>query len=581
MHLTKEKAMQIIDIITYISFSLIAIALTALVVLRFWGLRKVMVTPRGSDIKAIIKKALKQLNVNAEWTKSKDTFTTRFAYQGGNFSIEVEKGHAFATINYLYFYKAGMDSIENVRSICNLCNINAENCRIVYTVDTKENCADLHFISEIHIVQNNAEQALQAAMGDAFRWQSTFIKKFESLGGKKKSDQEKKLADIDSELELMREQEMMQQPEGPEWHETTDKPFSLGHVLATTMGFADIVPICLTITQEDGTRTISTPEDILGMCVNNALIYEGKFLYESAFAKLDFYDPRNLSRERHMMIDFEAEGQTKDTLYYRVTLSVSPASPNGQPNDGSWQRQKLMTSVLLGHDLTPSEERQTRFKYVWKEAMNKAKNGDEASMTEEERMLADMQNPHTAKNFHIGKRLYLQKRFYEALGHLTDAYRELENRWSNKDCTCKDSLDETAYLIACCYLGLGQYDRACFYIQATMPRDIDKFTEVYINCLVNNRDFRALHFIDNLLSTLSRSNENNFTDSYEDEDDDQYNSSDQQIEEFIGFLKRRKAFTLVNLGRYDEAQAMLTKMLNEPENSDFALNELAYIQKNK
>ena len=46
-------------------------------------------------------------------------------------------------------------------------------------------------------------------------------------------------------------------------------------------------------------------------------------------------------------------------------------------------------------------------------------------------------------------------------------------------------------------------------------------------------------------------------------------------------MKRRKAFLLVSLHRYDEAEAILTKMLNEPENSDFALNELAYIQKNK
>ena len=45
--------------------------------------------------------------------------------------------------------------------------------------------------------------------------------------------------------------------------------------------------------------------------------------------------------------------------------------------------------------------------------------------------------------------------------------------------------------------------------------------------------------------------------------------------------KRRKAYLLVSLGRYDEAKTILTAMLKEPENSDFALNELAYIQKNK
>ncbi len=579
MHITKEKPMQIIDIITNISLFLIAIALTALVVIRLVDLRKVMGAPRESNIKAIIKKALRQLNVNAEWTKDKDTISSRFVYQGGHFSIEVEKGNTFATINYLYFYKADMDCIENVRSVCNLCNINAENCRIVYTVDSKDNSIDLHFISEIPIAQKGTELSLQIALGNAFRWQNTFIKKFESLGKNKKSDQEKKAADTDSELELMREQEMIHQAEGPEWHETAGKTFSLRHVLATTMGLADIVPTSLTITEKDATRIISNTNDILDMSVNAVLIDDGKFRCESAFAKLNFYDPRDLSCERHMMIDFEAEGHTKDTLYYRVTLSLPPSFLDGDTDEGSWKRQKLMTSVLLGYDLTPSQERLAHFRYVWKEAMSKVKNGDEANMTEEEMMLANMQDTHTAKNFHVGKRLYLQRRFYEALGHLTDAYHDLETRWANNDRACKDSINETAYLLACCYMGLGQHEMACFYIQATMPNEIGKLTEVYINSLTNRKDYRALDAINNLLNDLTRLYENHFTDN--DEDDDQYESDGTQFERFINFMKRRKAFLLVNLGRYDEAEAILTKMLNEPENSDFALNELAYIQKKK
>lgn len=104
--------MQITDIITSISFILMAIAVTVLAMLRILGLRKAMGTTRQGDIKAMIKRALKQLNVNAEWTSDKDVHTLRFAYQGGHFSIDIRKGQDFATLNYLYFYNAGMDSIE-------------------------------------------------------------------------------------------------------------------------------------------------------------------------------------------------------------------------------------------------------------------------------------------------------------------------------------------------------------------------------------------------------------------------------------------------------------------------------------
>lgn len=38
---------------------------------------------------------------------------------------------------------------------------------------------------------------------------------------------------------------------------------------------------------------------------------------------------------------------------------------------------------------------------------------------------------------------------------------------------------------------------------------------------------------------------------------------------------------LVAMQRYDEAERLLKQMLDNPQNSDFALKELAYIQKNK
>ena len=580
MHITKENHMQIIDTITAISFFLISIALTALIVFRLWDMRKAILPRHGSDAKAIMKRALRQLNVNADWTQDKDTTTSRFVYQGGHFSIEIVEGRKFATVNYLYFYKADMDSIENVRAVCNLCNLNAENCRIVYTVDGKDNCVDVHFISEIPVAQDSVEESLQLTMGNAFRWQNTFTKKLEDLGKNKKSDQEKKAAEIDGELGLLREQEMAHQPEGPGWHETPSEPYSLGHVLSTTMGLTDIVPIGLTMAGSETARTMTNANDILGMSIHEVLIEDGKFKHKSAFSKLDFYDPRDLSEERHMMIDFEAEGQTKDTLYYRVTLSLSPAALDGETDDCSWKRQKSATSIMIGYDLTPSDERLAHFHYVWKEAMAKVNSGDEENMTDEEKTIANMQRPHIAENFHIGRQLYLQKRFYEALGHLTDAYHELEAIWTGNDRIGRDSIHETAYLIACCYMSLRQYEKACFYIQATAPFGIGKYTKVYINSLVNNKDFRALDAIDTLLDDLSRWHENNFLGS-DDDDDDQYDPNEAQLDSFISFAKRRKAYLLVDLGRYGEAEAMLTKMLNEPENSDFALNELAYIQKNK
>ena len=65
-------------------------------------------------------------------------------------------------------------------------------------------------------------------------------------------------------------------------------------------------------------------------------------------------------------------------------------------------------------------------------------------------------------------------------------------------------------------------------------------------------------------------------------DDEEGYSDEQQSEKaFINFLRRRKAYILVEQKDYDNAEKLLKQMLDEPDSSDFALQELAYIQKNK
>ena len=77
--------------------------------------------------------------------------------------------------------------------------------------------------------------------------------------------------------------------------------------------------------------------------------------------------------------------------------------------------------------------------------------------------------------------------------------------------------------------------------------------------------------VDNLLSVVSLPHEGG-------EQDD---SSSEGISDFFNFLKRRKAYLLVETGRYDDAENMLRKMLDEPDNMDFANTELSVIKKRR
>ena len=55
----------------------------------------------------------------------------------------------------------------------------------------------------------------------------------------------------------------------------------------------------------------------------------------------------------------------------------------------------------------------------------------------------------------------------------------------------------------------------------------------------------------------------------------------EEVEHLYNFLSQRKAYLLVSTGNYEEAERLLKMMLDSADNSDFALKELAYIQKNK
>lgn len=577
--------MHTLDIISSILLLLVAVALAVYWVLRIRNMKRTLRLPFINDHKVIITQALRKLNIKPEWEKDSDKQVVHFSYQGGHFNIALEKGSPYARLSFLFFYKADMDKLDDVRLVSNLCNLNTDACRIVYTINEKENEVDVHLISVLPVAREGMDEELQRVMGDAFRWQDAFSKRLENMGKHKDTDVEKLKAEYQRELELIREQEMTHQQEGPDWHETKTETHSLGDLLKTTMGLTDIIPTSMTVTKEESTATLTDPDEILSVKTSDFLVADNAFAHKSAFAKLDFYDPRDILKERHLMMDIEAEEQTKDTLYYRITLSLAPVSLAVGIDESSEQREKKMTSVLLGYDLTPSEERLAHFRYVWKEAMDKNKKGQEDSMTEEEKVLAKLQDSHMAENFFIGQQLYLHKRYYEAVGHLTDTYREMTEKVKGKVSILKETFDEVAYLIGCCYMCMHQYEKACFYLQITLPTSHESYTEAYINCLVNNHDFRALDTINSLLENLNMILQAiDMGNGNEDEDgevDPKLAQEKEKVEHFAAFVKRRKAYLLVSLGKYDEAETLLKKLLDDPENSDFALTELAYIQNNR
>jgi Tfp pilus assembly protein PilF len=47
----------------------------------------------------------------------------------------------------------------------------------------------------------------------------------------------------------------------------------------------------------------------------------------------------------------------------------------------------------------------------------------------------------------------------------------------------------------------------------------------------------------------------------------------------MNFIRRRRGYAYIDFNQLDQAEKIFTQMLDEEENADYAINELAYIKK--
>ena len=525
-------------------------------------------------------KALKELNTKATWEKDHEDLIAHFDYQSGHFRIRLEKNSVKARLFFFYFFDTPISYLELVRSLCNQCNLNAESCRIVYTVNNKTGKVDVHILDTMTLHDDDATTSLQRELNSIFYWQTLFIQRYSELKPATKHsnnhDLEKQNAEWQHELFLIREQEMMHQSEGPHWHENKDKEFHLDHLLATTLGLSSIKPVDMEICRNNTLTHLEEADKILSYPIHQALFQDNDTILPFAVLRLNYVDPCNPTTPQHLVIDMEQEGRSADTIYYRATLCVipSPLDPNTPVSDSS-DHQKRMTSILLGYDIHGKSNLQEKFNYIWKEAMAKQKEGSTDQLTEDERLLLRLQTPQTRQLFLESKDLIHEKRYYEAIQRLKPVFQEMAEKYPAMDPENTHNFYEVCYLLGSCYTCLGQYKEGLYYLQPTISTRRITYTEMYVNCLVNSHDFRALGFVNELLQDLVPPIENEI------EDEENYQEEMHANNAFINFLKRRKAYMLVERKCYDDAEKILKEMLDEPDSSDFALQELAFIQKNK
>ena len=518
----------------------------------------------------IVSKALKALNCTGEWRKEGDAAIVRYTFQSGHFGIRIIGNCPQVELSYLFFAEAEMKDINIVRHVCNHFNLNSTGPRFSYSINEETNIIDMHILTPLLLDDDRAKDILSSAMVDMFLWQNSFIRSLTDVKKEAKSsatsDLEWSEKEVARDFFLLREQELRHQKKGAEWRQNDKEAATLKQWMDKVFGLVDVVFSELTVVT-DTVTVINDRESIASYNLSDTLIVDGAFVRQKAMLDLVFFLPAHPTTRRRMTFSIQQSDGCEDVLYYQVVATLLPLpSGIGRPLH-SKEVQVQSHSVLLAYDLRSTKQLQDEFVYMWKEAKSKVANGEENQLTEEQRLIANVESVDAARFVYRSRTLYRQKRYYEAISCLENAYRLLNSNIDKKSLEERNLFLEVCYMLGFCYNELQQYDRAYYYLTFVTGVNRTLYAEEYVNCMIYLGDYRSLMTIDGILEDLHNS-------IVEDEEGE----VEQSVHPFLQFLYRRKAYVLVELHRFDEAEEMLRQMIDDPESGDFALDELAYIQ---
>nr|WP_313978209.1 hypothetical protein [uncultured Prevotella sp.] len=520
--------------------------------------------------KRIVSKALKALNCTGEWREDGDAALVRYAFQSGHFGIRIINKYPQVELSFLFFAEAEMNDINIVRHVCNHFNLNSTGPRFSYTINEETNVIDLHILTPLLLDDDRAQDILSSAMVDMFAWQNSFIRTLTETKNDAKSssttDLEWASKEVERDIFLLREQELRHQKKAAEWRQNDKEAATLRQWMDKVFGLVDVVFSELTVIT-DSVTVISDRESIASYNLSDTLIANGMFVRQKAMLDLVFFLPAHPTTRRRMTFSIQQADGCEDVLYYQVVATLLPL-PSGIGRPLHTREVEVQShSVLLAYDLRSTKQLQDEFVYMWKEAKSKIANGEENQLTEEQRLIANVGSIDAARFVYRSRTLYRQKRYYEAVACLENAYRLLNANFQKLSKSEIGVFLEVCYMLGYCYNELRQYDRAYYYLSFVTGLNRALYAEEYVNCLVNLGDHRSLMAIDNILEDLHSSIS-----------EDEEGEVDQSLRPFLHFLYRRKAYVLIELRRLDEAEEILRQMIDDPESGDFALDELAYIQ---
>lgn len=496
-----------------------------------------------------------------------------FDYQGGHYIAIIKDNNMGVDVNFPSFTDAPTSELQLVRAMCNRSNANSSILKYTYTFDETKDLVRVHLAFFCTAVY--AEEMTQL-LNACFYFQRAFCEEYENA--KKNQDQytstgiERTFARNARERYLIAQQELNHDSQrlATQLRTSSHQPLQLGEFLATALDLEHCQCRLMTITRGTNVETIDS--DIKQYSLAHLLIDDRQngaepFVHQLATATvtLTMMDEQKPDELSDMLLTITAQPAHADatSIYFHITATLTDANVDRASALNS-RRTPQAISTLAAYDLASPEKKMQEFNYMWQDAQIKMRDGEELS--DEQQLILDVTDANIGYCLYWGKNYMLQERFVEALRFFLNAYRAMNAMFFKINDELKSTFSELCYNIGFCYAELQQYQQAFYYLQMLENNGNVRHNSELINCLANNRDVRVFKIIDDIYDAIQEHFQ-------KDED------IPEELQSFVNFLRRRRAYALIEFDELDNAEKAFNEMLDEPENSDYALGELAYIKR--
>ncbi len=267
----------------------------------------------------------------------------------------------------------------------------------------------------------------------------------------------------------------------------------------------------------------------------------------------------------------DTRSETDGTLHYRLTYSM-PRKDVRKPYTGAAAEERehpLCGTMAMSANMRTAAKAAAEFRYLLAEAKEASRKGEK--LTVEQREMVLMESPDDAYDTFWGNRLMQRGDYFNAALHFQRCWHRLSRKTAGqKGRVARKFFSDLSYRTGLCLNRLGLHRTAFFYLNACNGTENPDHVMEQINCLIGAKDYRAAELLEEVLKPL----EKRMKQCADDGDD-----IPPAFTRLHNFLRRRRVYLHIEYGQIGQAERECHAMLDEPENADFALGELARIQK--